>query len=276
MKPHMLNPKILVAGLALVAMISAPLPGAWAQGTGLRTGQIHEVQITSAADEGLEAHIPPDSWYAKAISFDAKQNWSASYNAQVKAIREFELMLKNGRGTTDSAQDRKTIRGWILKAREQRNISSYLKNRLRRRFRRTASTDCHLAPNFHDKWLAIRAFTGNSSQTLADKTLRTYRSCLGQRSKLSAARIGLAAMLNELGRFAEARAGFAKIANLKLWSINLELAYYHASAGAMTLALAYLEKALRNSRHNRKKALRSNRFDRLRGFPQFRRLVGSP
>ena len=276
---QMLSADVLVAGIAAIAVsISAP-SSLRAQPTALSTGQIHEVQINSAPDEGLEAHIPPNSWYAKGISFDATEDWARSYDAYLSAIREFEALVKNGvtkNAGRDLTQQRKMVRGWLLKAKQQRNISSFLKHRLRIGFRSAPPGDCYLAPYFHDKWLAIRAYAGHASPGLATKTLQRYRSCLIRRPQRASARLGLAAMLNELGRYADARRQFSSVANLKLWSLSGDIAYYYASAGSMSLALSYLAKGLRNSSHNRQKALISNRFDRLRVFPQFLRLVGSP
>lgn len=238
---------------------------------GLKTGTGHHVVVTASPSQGLEVGIPKESWYAKGIALDIQQKWDESYEAYRKAEQEFRAQL------TKRPQWAKLIRGWLAKARFQRSQSQRLKYRLRQSWGPpSASMVFYRAAALHNKWLAIRAFTGRGPVALQQEILKEYQQALSQSQHYDSARIALAAMYHEIGQHAKGRQEFARVqSNMRVW-LAMEVAYYYTTAGQHDKAFELLEKAIKYNSSNKRHILRSNDFDRLRDDPRFVKLVGEP
>lgn len=240
---------------------------------GLRTGWSHMVRVLSFATVGLEAGIPRGSWYAKAIELDRKGQYKPAYNAYRKARSEFRMMLQK------QPQNAKRIRGWILKAQQQSSLSYTLDYQRRythwRRYRSYYRSQSR-ANTLHNKWLAIRAFSGRAPAKLLKEAISSYRTALQLRSSYLPPRLQLAGLYCEIGKWKEARQVFSGVRMPVSRSYWMQLAYYYTVAGQRQKALEYVRKAITRSRYMRRYFLHSNFFDRLRGDPRFESLVGSP
>jgi tetratricopeptide (TPR) repeat protein len=260
--------------LALAACLLFFLAGAATAQTpesAVRTGGGHLVVVTSSPSEGLEVGMPRDSWYAKGIALDQQGRWEESYDAYRQARQELERMLK------ERPSWERIIRGWLLKAEFQMDQSLRLKYPTYYRYGHpSSSTLYYRAVAKHNKWLGIRALTGRTSRKLQDEILNDYRRALLQSPGYDSARLALAAMLHELGQHAEARREFAQVKDPGRAWLAMELAYYHAAAGETERALDTLQRAIQYNSSNKRAALRSNDFDRIRSNPRFQALVGAP
>jgi len=228
------------------------------------------VVVSSTPSQGLEEGIARSSWYAKGIAFDAEGRFEESYQAYVKARQQFNRQLKR------RPRWARMIRGWILKAEFQLDQSRRLRYRPHYRYRSYRNVNFHHTVAKHNKWLAIRAFTGQSSSKLRDQILDEYTRVLRQRRSDDRARLALAAFYHELGRHEEGRREFAKVRRPGVTYVAKDVAYYHTAAGNVEQALQFLEKAVRYRSSDRNYIMRANDFDRLRGHPRFRKLVGEP
>lgn len=238
---------------------------------GLSTGNAHQVVVTSSPMEGLEIGIPQQSWYAKGIALDLQGRFEESYGAYQKAIEEFEHQLKS------RPHWAKMIRGWKLKALFQKSQSEILKPRRGYSYGSYSSTlTYHRVAALHNKWLGIRAFTGQAPRKLAEQIVDRYERIIQRSPYDDSTRIALAAMYHEIGRHAEGKRMFAKVRYPSRSYLAREIAYYHTAAGDKAKAFAFLEKAIKHSSRSREHVLSANDFDHLRTDPRFRRLVGEP
>jgi len=259
----------------LLALLALLLPAAlFAQGrpeAGLRTGSAHLVVVTASPSEGLEVGIPRDSAYAKGIAFDLQGRWEQAYNAYRQARQEFQNMLR------ERPSWAKMVRGWILKAEFQMDQSQRLRYPIHYRWGPpSASALYYRGAAKHNKWLAIRAFTGRLEKKLRDEVIADYQKALQQSPGYDSARIALAAMYHELGQHAKARQEVARVQfHGRMW-LAVEMAYYHTAAGESERAIELLTQAVRYNSGNKRYVLRSNDFDRLRSNPKFRAIVGEP
>jgi tetratricopeptide (TPR) repeat protein len=238
---------------------------------GLRTGNAHLVVVTASPNEGLEVGIPRDSSYAKGIAFDLQGRWELSYNAFRHARQEFQEMIR------DRPSWEKMIRGWILKAEFQTDQSQRLRYPIYYRWGPpSASALYYRGAAKHNKWLAIRAFTGRSDRKLRDEAIEDYQKAIQQSPSYDSARIALAALYHEIGHHAKARQEVSRVRfQGRMW-LAVEMAYYHTAGGEPEQALELLDKAIRYNSGNKRYILRSNDFDRLRSNPRFRAIVGEP
>ena len=239
------------------------------RGQGLKTGQTHHVVVTSNPTQGLEEGIPRASHYARGIQNDIRGQYDESFRAYLKARRDFEKLAKERPAWA------RVIRGWILKADFQTEQSRALRHR--RYFRpHTGYARYHRTAAKHNKWLAIRAYTGRHLRTLARQIVADYREILRRSPHDQRTKLALAAFYHELGRHADARRTFATAGSVSGGYLAQDAAYYHATAGNLRLAFKHLETAVRYRHSARRQILRSNRYDRLRSEPRFRALVGEP
>jgi tetratricopeptide (TPR) repeat protein len=238
---------------------------------GLSTGRSHLVVVSPSPSEGLEVGIPRDTWYAKGIALDLQGKWDESYAAYREALTEFHRLLR------ERPTWAKMIRGWILKAEYQIDLSQRLKYPLYYTFGPpSASALYYRGEAKHKKWLAIRAFTGRTDRRLQDQIMEDYSRALQQLPSYDSARIALAAMCHETGQHAKARQEIAKVQQSGRTWLSVDLAYYYAAAGDTERALDLVERAVGYSSSQKRNILRANDFDRLRAHPRFRRLVGEP
>jgi tetratricopeptide (TPR) repeat protein len=255
----------------LVLTLAPTLAPAQEQPVGLATGAAHLVTLTASPTEGLEVGIPKESWYARGIALDIRGKWEQSHRAYQKAVSEFQRMIR------ERPQWKRMIRGWLVKAQFQRDQSHRLK------FRNyytwgppSASMIYTRAAAKHNKWLAIRAFTGRALRRLQEEVIEDYKKALQQSPHYDSARIALAAMYCEIGQHARGRQEFAKVHGpMRIW-LALEEAYFYTVAGDTDQAFKLLAKAIQYNSSNKKHILRSNDFDRLRMDPRFAKLVGTP
>lgn len=261
--------------IAVTLFFALPSLAIAQQGEGYATGWGHEVRVVAHAAVGLEAGMARDSWYAKGLEFDRQGQYQRAYDAFNRAYAEFREMLKR------RPEDKTRIQGWILKAREQQSVSYTLKSNRNYRHRRYYNTYYRrhrYATNCHLKWLAIRAFGLPPPRRLLKEAFDNYRQVLKLRASHVLSRLQLAALYHEVGKWREGRAEFAraqaKVRN-RYSSFWKPLAYYHTVSGERDKAFEYLRKMGR-SRWRRREALRSNFFDRLRGDPRFKAVVGAP
>jgi tetratricopeptide (TPR) repeat protein len=260
----------VLGGVSLLLGLTAPA-AAQHHERGVHTGGGHLVTVSSNPSEGLEVGIPRDSWYAKGIALDQLGRWEESFNAYREAQAEFGRQLK------DRPAWEKIIRGWQLKAEFQLEQSQRLKYPIYHRYGPpSASVLYYRAAAKHNKWLGIRAFTGRLERKLQEEVLDEYRKALQQSPSYDSARLAMAAMLHEVGQHAEARKEFAQVNYVGRGWIAVEVAYYFAAAGETDKALDMLEKAIQYNSSNKRYALRSNDFDRLRSHPRFKALLGEP
>jgi len=256
----------------LLSLVALPWGRAGAAGEyGYRTGGAHDVMVTSTPTEGLEVGIPRNSWYAKGIALDMQQRWDESFNAYEKARREYSQQQKR------RPRWEKMVRGWKLKAEFQLNQSRQLRTQRYYRWRsRHRRMNLYKAMALHNKWLGIRAFTGQSSPKLRDKVIEAYKEVIRRSSYDDRPKIQLAAMYHELGKHEEARRWFAKARYVTRTYMAQQVAYYYAAAGKVDKAFEHVERAVKYSSSNRRRFLMSNDLDRLRADPRFRKLVGEP
>jgi tetratricopeptide (TPR) repeat protein len=254
---------LLALGPTLTAAPAAANPR-----SGVATGDGHLVVVISSPSEGLEAGIPRDSWYARAIALDRQGKYAESYNAYRKARSEFKKML------ADRPHWAKVIRGWILKAEFQKSQSSRLKPRVWSYAGR--SMTYYRAVALHNKWLGIRAFSGEAPRKLAEAVIRAYQQVISRYRHHDQAHIALAAMLHELGRHAEAERTFARVQYPGRSYYSKDIAYYYTAAGKPEEAFKHLKRAVKYSSSFRTYALRCNDFDRLRSDERFHELIGEP
>ncbi len=257
-----------VLALALVGGLAEAQPSA---DRGLRTGGGHLVVVTSSPSEGLEVGIARDSWYARGVAFDLAGRWEESYNAFREAQTEFQNQLR------DRPAWAKMIRGWLLKAEFQLDQSQRLKYPLYYRFGPpSASVLYYRAAAKHNKWLAVRAFTGRADRKLQGEVIDEYAKALAQSPTYESARIALAAILHETGQHARARQEFARVQYTGRSWLSVEVAYYFTAAGEYDRALEMLDRAIQYNPSNKRYILRSNDFDRIRSNPRFKALIGEP
>ncbi|MCC6746263.1 MAG: tetratricopeptide repeat protein [Deltaproteobacteria bacterium] len=260
---------------SLLPLFVAPFCLGWAVSEpGLPTGQSHMVQVTSSPTAGLEAGIPRRGWYAKGIDLDLQGRWEESYAAYQKAREEFvEWRRQRPRWA-------KMIDGWLMKCDYQLEQSSRLRYRPYHTSWRypssAASNYYYRATAKHNKWLAIRAFTGQAHRKLMQEVLEDYQAALKQYPTHQSARLALATAYHEAGQAKRAVQELQKVPRpIPRW-LALQEAYYHTAAGQVDRAFALLSDAMAYSSSSRLHILRSNDFDRLRADPRFRRLVGEP
>ena len=262
--------RVTLLTLGLLCCWPADLSARSAAEKGLRTGNGHMVVVTATPSQGLEEGIPRTSAYARGVALDLEMRWDESYKAFREARREFRKQLKR------RPRWEKMIRGWIIKAEYQMEQSRRLRYRPVYRYRHYPYVNLSQTVAKHNKWLATRAFTGQSSRQLRDELLAEYKQLIRRNSYNEAPRILLAAFLHELGRHQDGRREFAKVRDQNKTWLAKEVAYYFAAAGKLDQAFKYLEKAVRYRSSDRRYILRSNDFDRLRGDPRFTKLVGEP
>lgn len=268
---------LVIAALLLPATAAArqTKSGIW---DGFETGASYTVRVDPGMTTGLESAMPRRGAYARGIDADLRSQWDLSYREYRAAVQEFRQLAQTRPALA------KLVAGWIDKAEFQAQQSSRLRHAARRsttyytswRWQRMISPHAHYsnAVAKHNKWLAIRAFKGRAPARLAQAALNDYRQALQLRASYTMARLGLAALYHELGDHSRGRQEFARISQAPSNWMALALAYYHCAAGDVDKALDDLRRAVRYSRANRRHALRSNDFDRLRGDPRFRKIVG--
>jgi tetratricopeptide (TPR) repeat protein len=244
---------------------------------GVKTGWIHRVRARWRSTRGLEAGIPRNSWYGKAMRLDQRGSYDEAYNAYYKAERQFRDWLRQ------RPHDAKRIRGWLLKAQHQRGITYSLK---RQKYYRSSYYYQryyyrHRAAKMrHQKYLALRAFGLQPKRTLLKASLKNYREALRLRSVVEA-RLELAALLYQVGRIREARDQFTRAQphiNKTARYYNAQwmpLAYFYAVSGQHRKAFDVLKKLTHQSWRKRQ-ILQSNYFDSLRGDRRFKTVVGEP
>jgi tetratricopeptide (TPR) repeat protein len=239
---------------------------------GYRTGGAHFAMVTATPTEGLEVGIPRDSAYARGIALDMLGKWDESYKAYQQARQEFQQQLKSRPRWV------KMIRGWVLKAQHQMDQSRALRQRHSyyrySRFRNRMTV--YRAMALHNKWLGIRAFTGQSVKALRNKVIAAYKEVIRQSSYDDRPKLGLAAMYHEIGKHAEGRKQFARARYTSRSHMAKHVAYYYAAAGQLDKAFEHVETAVKYSSSNRRWFLMSNDLDRLRADARFRKLVGEP
>ncbi len=254
---------LIIPGLAASALAQSPHPG-------LRTGGGHLVIVTTSPTEGLEVGIPQKSWYAKGIAFDLETHWGKSHIAYTKAVEEFEKQLKN------RPQWAKMIRGWLLKAKFMRHQSRQLNYRNYSWSPPSASTLYNRGSAKHNKWLAIRAFTGRESARLRIQIIEAYEGALRRRPDYDQARIALAALHHEIGQHAKGRLIFSQAKKPEQRWHAMASAYYFTTTGNWDKAFALIKKSIRYNSRNKSVILKSNQFDRLRTDRRFKKLIGEP
>jgi len=259
----------LTATWLFLLLLLAPSPAlAQSSGRGVRTGGAHHVVVTSNPSQGLEEGIPRTSWYAKGIEHDIQGRYDESFQAFNKARREFAELLKK-RPTWEL-----TIRGWIAKAEFQADQSRSLRTSRYYRYSISRYPRYYRTAAKHHKWLAIRAYTGRADRKLAKEIVEEYQQILRHTSYDQRPRLALAAFYHELGRHKEGKRTFQAARNVDRTYLAKDVAYYYAAAGNLKLAFRYLQTAVRHRPSDRRYILRANDFDRLRGDPRFRELVG--
>jgi tetratricopeptide (TPR) repeat protein len=268
----MLRFRPLMLSLVALALLALPCSHAGAIGeNGYRTGGAHDVMVTTTPTEGLEVGIPRNSWYSKGIALDMQEKWDESFKAYDKARKEFSNQLKR------RPRWEKMVRGWKLKAEFQLNQSRQLLKRRTYRWRsRRRRMNLSKAMAIHNKWLGIRAFTGQSSPKLRDKVIGAYKELIRRSSYDDRPKIRLGAMYHEIGKHDEGRRWFAKARYITRTYMAQQVAYYYTAAGEIDKAFKQLERAVKYSSSNRRKFLMSNDLDRLRSDARFRKLVGEP
>ncbi|MCA9665887.1 MAG: hypothetical protein KC503_09880 [Myxococcales bacterium] len=269
--------RLAVAALALAWSSGAAPARASGSDTGLSTGESHMVTVSANPTAGVEANMPRDGAYARAIELDSKMRWDDSYTAYSQAIGEFRKMISK------RPRWKKMIELWIEKAEYMRSQSSRLRtSRYYRRYYyryryRNPSYRWRRAEAMHNKWLAIRAFTGRAPRALLDKVIADYTFVLGRTTSYPQAQLSLAALYHEVGQHDKGQRLFKKLPKAQYrhsWRASY-VAYYYAAAGNARMALKYLRKAMTYSRSSTQRVMRqSNDFDRLRSHPEFRRLLG--
>lgn len=271
--PLIIAPIVLAATVGLGSGFGPGLGGVvQASGDrGLRSGNAHHAMVSSTPTEGLEVGIPRDSWYSRGITLDLQEKWEDSFKAYDKARAEFTNQL---RGRPRLA---KMIRGWKLKAEFQMDQSRQLMRRPYYRWRHGSSQlDVYRTTALHNKWLAIRAFSGQSVPRLRDKVIEAYKAIIRRSSYDDRPKLRLAAMYHEIGQREEARRWFAQARYVKRSYMAQQVAYYYAAAGELDKAFEQVELAVKYSSSHRKLFLISNELDRLRSDRRFVKLVGEP
>ena len=254
---------LLLPGVLLASDVAV------ADDRGLSSGGAHHVIVTSYPTIGLEVGMPRRGWYARAIQLDIKGKYQEAYKAYLKADKEFRGLQQR------RPRWKKQIRGWLVKARFQREHSSNLRTpRYRRRYWNNHARYRN-ASSLHHKWLAVRAFTGGRNPAMRKKIISEYKYLLTHSSRDYRPRLMLAAMYNEMGQRKQGRRMFDQVPGRYRSRYNIEMAYYYTTAGDRTNAFLFLKNAARYYRHKRL-ILQSNLFDRLRADPQFKKLVGEP
>jgi hypothetical protein len=260
-----------LTAVVLLACLPAPAAAQIRPEQGLRTGNAHLVTVTASPTEGLEVGIPRDSWYAKGIALDIQGKWEESYQAYTQAQIEFQKMLR------ERPHWEKMIRGWILKAEYQVEQSQRLRSRSYYSWGPPpASIVFGRAAAKHNKWLAIRAFSGRVDRKLQDEVVDDYQRALQQSPSYESPRIALAAFWHEIGQHAKGRAEFSKLTDTSRVWLSLEIGYYYTAAGELDKALSMLERAMKYNSSHKRQILRSNDFDRLRVDLRFLKIVGEP
>jgi len=241
---------------------------------GLRTGRSHEIAVTSSPAAGIEATMPRSGAYAEGIALDAQQRWGESLAAYRRARAEYVRMAKT------RPRWSKVIAQWIVKAdfqirqsRKLQQTTHYPQWRWRQQYT-SAHTHFYRAAARHDKWLAIRAFTGRGPRALLDATIKDYKAALNKRPAYAVALLGLATLYHQSGQGDAGRELFTKLRRPTSRWMAINLAAYHAAAGHRAHALKLLGDALRYSRRTNERAITSsNHFDTLRADPRFRALL---
>ena len=236
-----------------------------------RTGGSYNVTVRSRAVQGLEIGMPRKSLYAQGIDLDRRRKWPDSFRSYQGAVHAFEQLLKQ------QPNRAKEIEGWIAKAQFEREQSRSLKYRSRYTYSNASSLYSYTS-RLHEKWLSIRSFTGRKEQKLAEEILKNYRRVItmNQGSYYQRlAQIAVAAFLLELGQTHRGRRQFAKARQPFASSELLLAAYYYTVAGKSRLALDTLARAFQRTSSWRRQVRRSNRFDRLRAHPRFRKLIAN-
>jgi hypothetical protein len=271
--------------LALTLLVGGPTSAlaAGSEATGLRTGMGHTVRVLRRAAIGIEAGMPRDGSYGKALELDRRAKYYKAYRMFRQAEREFRALQR--KRSFD-----KRISEWIAKASQQRSISYNLNryvrytSRYRSRYSRYAYRRFYqrfnFANNCHRKWLAIRAFGLEPPRKLAMLAIKAYQDALKQRSRYRSssyqtkvAWLQLGGLYAELGQYGEARRAFGKVSGFRYTNTKQAAAYYHAVLGQRGRAMDLLRKAIGRSTWRRRQVNRSNFFDSLRGDPRFEALI---
>lgn len=258
-------------GLLVAAVALVPGSGANARANrGYRTGGAHHAVLAATPTDGLEVGIPRDSHYAKGIAQDLQERWEDSYESFRKARDQFDHMLKQRPRWANM------IRGWKLKAQWQMDQSRQLMSRTYAWRYRSSWVSIYRVAALHNKWLGIRAFTGQGNNKLKDQVIDAYRRLIQLSPYDDRPRIALAAMHHEVGNHAEGRKVFAAVRHGSRSYLSKDLAYYYAAAGMTDKAFHYVERSVKYSSGNRQFFLMSNDLDSLRADPRFKQLVGEP
>lgn len=279
----------LVFGLLSALLVSAPglAAAAGSEAPGLATGMGHTVKVLRRAAIGIEAGMPRDSAYGKALELDRIGKYYKAYRMYRKARSEF-YALRRKRGFD------KRIDDWIAKASQQRSVSSqinrYVRYNSRYRYRsryyryRRLYQLVNFATACHQKWLAIRAFGLEAPRKLAMTAIKAYKDALKQGTgsryggnyQVKVAKLQLGGLYAELGRYSAARQVARNVTGIRYTNTYQAAAYYHAVLGQRKRAIEYLRKAIRGSSWRRRSVRRSNFFDSLRGDSRFEELVKKP
>ncbi len=278
-RSHKAATAVTFAVVALAMIPPTSVLAADDESRGLSTGMGHTVRVRRRAVVGIEAGMPRDSAYAKALELDRVGKHDKAYRMFRQAYREFSALKRKRRFDT-------RIDEWIAKASQQQSLSNEI-NRYPR-YRRLSRYRYHYlqhryAVACHKKYLAIRAFGLKPPHSLVDKAVKVYKALLKQSRTSSRYNsmnylvkitwLNLAALYVELGRFPAARLARRNITSIHNHDTSLAAAYYHAVVGQRTRALNYLRKGIRKSSWRRRQVRRSNFFDSLRGDPRFEQLV---
>jgi tetratricopeptide (TPR) repeat protein len=227
------------------------------------------VKTRAVARIGLEAGMPGDGSYARAIELDAEGHPG-------DALREYDAALSELDGfaelTGAGAEERSR---WRRKIRWQREQSETLLEQAAYVSVMPASplARYHLGEAYRAKFMTVKAFLGRGSRPLYDSAVAAYREALRLDPRNSGARVGLATMYAAAGRAREARLELAKLGRRKNdESLALGLAALHAALGEDDDALALLERLPADPLTVRWLA-ESNDFDGLRDAARFQALL---
>ncbi|MCC6746264.1 MAG: hypothetical protein IT371_01315 [Deltaproteobacteria bacterium] len=260
---------IVMAALSLAPTLAGAQPE-------LVTGQTHLVQVSPAPTGGLEAGIPRSGWYARATELDLRSQWEESYQAYQRARDEFRQLL------VERPQLQRLLDGWVAKAEFQMDLSRNLQSNatyLALAAYIPASTRYYWAEHKHNKWLAIRAFTGQSHARLLAEVLADYQRVIAQSPTyyyVQLARLSLAALLHETGQRQRGWQEFSRLSHpLPSW-LDVQLAHYYVAAGHLERGFRTLQRVSTHNRYGLAHIFRSNQFDPLRTDPRFQRLLAAP
>jgi len=237
-----------------------------------RFGLLGVVQVARAlaGGPGLEAGMPPDGAYARALALEAR-------GRHVEAIRQYAAAAVELRAAALSRAFAPPgrVRGWRAKISWQRGAAEELLEQEAYALVMPGAAVAHagLARACHGKARSIRAFTGERADALSQRAHREYLVALRLDPGLAGARIGLAALLADAGRKREAVAEIVKVGLAREDPLlAYEVAAFHAAMGDLDAAFAYLARAA--GRPSVQAAiLFSNELDPLRGDPRFAALA---